>query len=134
MTSFFFEGIGPFTLLVVFNYKIYVVIKRRREMAARASSNSHQNMALKAAATRQSYVLFVICSFFCFCHLLRIFLAVHELFVLDHYKGSMELDCSSVKFWTLVTGTVSHFLLTFNSSCNFAIYCLMSNEFRVSFR
>jgi len=51
-------------------------------------------------------------------------------FVLDDYRRSMEMDCHAVKLWTLVTATVSQLLLTLNSSLNFAIYCLMSTDFR----
>ena len=38
--------------------------------------------------------------------------------------------CSDIKFSTLVAATVSTLLLTSNSSINFAIYALMSHDFR----
>ena len=77
-------------------------------------------------------VLGVICGIFVVCHVIRISLAIHEIFVVDEYRQSIEKNCSSVKFHILVLGTISHLLLTTNSSLNFFIYCLMSTEFRVS--
>lgn len=126
-----FFGFGPFALLVYFNYNIYSFIKHRRDVG---NGQNQQNAAVKAAATRQSYVLFVICIFFIFCHIIRISLAIHEMFVIDHYRQSIATNCSSVKFHILVLGTISHLLLTTNSSLNFFVYCLMSSEFRVSTR
>lgn len=125
-----FFGFGPFALLVYFNYNIYSFIKHRRDVG---NGQNQQNAAVKAAAARQSYVLFVICIIFIFCHMIRISLAIHEMFVIDHYRQSIATNCSSVKFHILVLGTVSHLLLTTNSSLNFFIYCLMSTEFRVRF-
>ncbi len=50
--------------------------------------------------------------------------------VLKHYQEALKSGCNAVKFWILVAATVSQLLLTFNSSINFAVYCLMSVEFR----
>ena len=51
--------------------------------------------------------------------------------VLEEYRQSLANDCYAVKLWTLVTATVSHLLLTLNSSTNFFVYCLMSTDFRL---
>ena len=39
-------------------------------------------------------------------------------------------DCYVVKYWSLVTGTVSEALLTLNSSVNFLMYPAISKDFR----
>ena len=39
-----------------------------------------------------------------------------------------------MRFWTLVTGTVSQALLTINSSVNFLMYPAISKDFRIVFK
>ena len=56
------------------------IIKRRGNL------QNQQNADVKTAATRQCYVLVVICITFVVSHVIRISLAIHEIFVVDHYR------------------------------------------------
>ena len=85
---------------------------------------------LKDLAANQAHTFFVICLVFMICHTLRVALGIHDLFLIETYRKIMQKNCSDIKFSTLVAGSVSNILLTSNSSLNFAIYALMSREFR----
>ena len=63
----------------------------------------------------------------------RLTLNIHEFFVLDAYQAKLRRRCFAVALWTLVAGSVSHLLLTVNSSINILLYCLVSTEFRQLF-
>ncbi len=131
MLPFASPGLVPFVALVILNFKIFKVIQRRKLIGSRL--RNPQLAAVKRAAARHSYTLFAICALFLVCHSLRVGLAIHELYVLDHYKRSMGIAaCNAVKLWTLVLGSVAQLMLTLNSSLNFAIYLLMSSEFRAT--
>ncbi len=112
------------------NFKIFKVIQRRKLIGSRL--RNPKLAAVKKAAARHSYTLFAICALFLLCHVLRVGLGLHELYVLEHYKRSLGMECNAVKLWTLVAGSVSQLMLTLNSSLNFAIYLLMSPEFRAT--
>ncbi len=46
-------------------------------------------------------------------------------------RESLQNGCSGVtQLWTLIGASVSHVLLTLNSSINFVIYCFMCTNFR----
>ena len=90
----------------------------------------------KANETKQAFVLFVIVLFYLTFHFPRFLINLHEFFHLDIIKeimnGSEEYQkrCDSFPIWVLACTSVSNCLLTFNSSCNFFIYCFMSSTFR----
>ena len=81
---------------------------------------------------KQPLVLFVICFIFLITHSLRIILAFHRLIYREQFATALENRCNPHQFWTLTAASVSRFLLIFNSSVNFAIYCFISRDFRVS--
>ncbi|TRY73628.1 hypothetical protein TCAL_03327 [Tigriopus californicus] len=128
VTRLLLTGLIPFVVLVYLNFSVFSVIRRRRHLEHRFIKV--QSTALKAEAAKQAYVLFAICTTFLFGHILRVVLNIHEFYTLDQVLDGMDNDCFTVKFWTLVTGNVSHLLLTINSSMNILIYCLMSGDFR----
>ncbi len=58
-------------------------------------------------------------------------LNVNELLNIDVYRLRLEKrDCFPVNLWPMILTNVSHLCLTANSSLNFAIYCVVSREFR----
>ncbi len=64
----------------------------------------------------------------------RIILNIHGLFSLPIVRESLNRGCSGVvHLWTLIGTSISHILLTINSSVNFIIYCCMSSTFRAIF-
>ncbi len=132
VTKLMSTGILPFIALIIINANIYMVLKRRQAISSRLINPSANH--LKQRAADQAHVLFVICVVFLVCHLLRVTLGIHELFVIETYRQQMILDCTEVKFSTLVAGSVSTLMLTVNSSINFFIYSSMSHEFRSQLR
>ena len=60
--------------------------------------------------------------------------AINEFVTLDRIQSSLTSGCHVVRFWTLVTGTVSQALLTINSSVNFLMYPAISKDFRAVFK
>ncbi len=140
------QGVVPFLLLTVLNYRIYWVIRRRRQMINRpaaAPSSSSAAVAVAAASnarissaqrkaneTQQAVVLFFIVLLFFICHTPRFVLNVHEFLTLESLRKSIDYDCNDISLWALVCASVSHFLMTLNSSVNFFIYCFMCATFR----
>jgi hypothetical protein len=138
------QGIIPFICLSFLNYRIYWVMKRRRQLINRpqpraASTNGahsqHQlsSQQKKANEAQQAVVLFVIVLLFFLCHTPRFVLNIHELLTLDTLISAIEDDCNSVSVWALSCASVSHCLMTLNSSVNFFIYAFTSSTFREVF-
>lgn len=122
-------GIFPFGALTYLNFRIYTVIKRRRRMTNRP--RAAPSAAQKAEEARQAIVLLVIVVLFLICHTLRIILNIHGLFSLKIVRESLKNGCSGVvQTWTLIGTSISHIMLTINSSVNFIIYCFMCTTFR----
>lgn len=130
------QGIFPFVILSLLNYRIYWVIKRRRQMTNRPAAtavnklNQHTSAQRKANETQQAVVLFIIVLLFFICHTLRFVLNVHEFLTLESLRKSIENDCNDVSLWALLCASVSNCLMTTNSSVNFFIYCFMCATFR----
>ena len=138
------SGIPEFTYLLSSKYKrtlavntrtrliivLKLQIRRRRRMTNRPSTTNAVSAAQKAEETRQAILLFAIVILFVCCHSLRILLNVNELLTLKVVRSSIKNGCFGVPFWALVGVPVSHFLITFNSSVNFFIYCFMCTTFR----
>ena len=116
--SFLF-GVLPFIILVILNWKIYYSIQ--------SSDRRYPNLMFK-----QPLVLFAICFLFLITHSVRIILAFHRLIYREQFAKALENICNPHQLWTLTAASVSRFLLIFNSSVNFAIYCFISRDFRVS--
>ena len=83
------------------------IIKRRGNL------QNQQNADVKTAATRQCYVLVVICITFVVSHVIRISLAIHEIFVVDHYR---HVHVSLSKFYPIFFPNKCGFLLGFIDS------------------
>ena len=133
------QGIIPFVLLTILNYRIYWVIKRRRQMINRpapaasapaAATPRISSAQRKANETQQAVVLFCIVLLFFVCHTPRFVLNVHEFLTLESLRKSIDHDCNDISLWALTCASVSHFLMTLNSSVNFVIYCFMCATFR----
>ena len=147
------QGIIPFGSLCIMNYRIYSVIIRRGRDNPKLSTvpesegsqmihmngNNSQNQKRKQEEDRKrkdSKLLLIIVLFYLIFHFPRFLINLHEFFHLDIIKeimnGSEEYQkrCDSFPIWVLACTSVSNCLLTFNSSCNFFIYCFMNSIFR----
>ena len=107
---------------------IYKILKRRSAIRSHMTNSTSNH--LKDLAANQAHIFFVICLVFMCCHVLRVSLGIHEIFLMKTYRQPTQENCSDIKFSTLVAATVSTLLLTSNSAMNFAIYALMSRDFR----
>ena len=63
-------------------------------------------------------------------NIISFFIAINEFLTLDLIQKSLTNGCHVVKFWTLMTGSISQTLLVFNSSINFLMYPAFSKDFR----
>jgi hypothetical protein len=95
-----------------------------------SSNNMEASVQKKANETKQAVVLFIIVLLFFICHTPRFVLYLHELFTLESLRQSVENDCNDVSVWALIFASISHFLMTINSSVNFFIYGFMCGTFR----
>ena len=87
----------------------------------------------KGEEMRQAIVLFAIVILFVICHVLRIVLNINEVVTYEENLASGKNNCLGFSYWSLITGAISHLLITVNSSTNFFIYCFMSTPFRTKF-
>ena len=146
------QGFIPFISLSFLNYRIYWVMRRRRELINRptprqaATSNAESSSMVKrggdggnpesssaqrkANEAKQAFVLFIIVLLFFICHTPRFIINIHEFLNLDLLKKGMDNNCDSFPVWALASTSVSHCLMTLNSSSNFYIYCFMCSTFR----
>jgi len=79
---------------------------------------------------KQAVVLFTIVAIFVFCNFIRIAMNVYDLVYIKEIKESRKNGCAGYGLMMNLAYTTSHFLITFNASINFFIYCLMSYPFR----
>ena len=128
------QGIIPFVCLSFLNYRIYWVMRRRSQLVNRPQitqqTNGVSTQQKKANEAQQAVVLFVIVLLFFFCHTLRFILNIHEFLTLETLRTAIKEDCNSVSLWALGGASISHCLMTLNSSVNFFIYAFTSSTFR----
>ena len=67
---------------------------------------------------------------FLVCHFPRLLLNIHELITIKEAMMCGEQGHHPFSVWSMVTISVSHFLLVLNSSTNILVYCLLSSKFR----
>ena len=150
------QGIIPIISLCFFNYRIYRVMVRRSalmngsrfrtvvipENPSTTEGNRNEIHEKRASAQRklmeskQAKILFIIVLCYLTFHSPRFLIRLHEFYSLDILKESIEGrndgkgHCDSFPFWALSCTSVSHLLLTMNSSVNFFIYCYLSTTFQ----
>ena len=67
---------------------------------------------------------------FLVCHFPRLLLNIHELITIEEAMKCGERGHHPFSVWSMVTISVSHFLLVLNSATNILVYCLLSSKFR----
>ena len=67
---------------------------------------------------------------FLICHMPRLLLNIHELITIKEAMLCSQRNERPFSLWSMITISVSHFLLVINSSTNILVYCLMSSKFR----
>ena len=111
-------GIIPFTAICFLNYKIYVVVNKRRKNARRKQEDN------------LSVVLMMIIASFVVCNILRILLNMHEITVIEQIHLCRCSDLGGFPVWIIILGFISQILLVINSSINLLIYCMFGTKFK----
>ncbi|QQP42184.1 Uncharacterized protein FKW44_016769, partial [Caligus rogercresseyi] len=143
-------GIIPFSLLVFFNVRIYKAIQARRKRHHKPDSNTmimaRPATATSAAAKQQrpkatrtrskkednlAVIFMAFILVFLICHLPRLLLNIHELLTIADTMECKKRGIYRFSLLSMVSISVSHFLLVVNSSTNIIIYCALSSKFRV---
>ena len=150
------HGIIPFASLSFFNHRIYRVIRRKQlttcqSTKMRPTSGTQESTSMeqdtiknkensatqrKAFEKKQAFVLLSIVCMHLICHIPRFLINLHEFFSLDILRKGVaplkygKLNCESFPIWALAITSVSHCLLTLNSSSNLFIYCFTCSTFR----
>ena len=122
--------LANFISLLVLNLCIYITIRRKSSLL-----NSSQRLQRDIFIAT---ILVTIVFMFAACHSCKAFISILELCqvisgqtdspynILQSFKASSYLGDDQESFWgpkMNVTVAISHFLITFNCSCNFLIYC-----------
>ncbi|CAB4063238.1 unnamed protein product [Lepeophtheirus salmonis] len=149
-------GIIPFMLLVFFNVSIYKAIQARRKRRHKpdvtqmtttmgepkehsASSKKivnsvreqHVNETRSKKEDNLAVIFMAFILVFLICHLPRLLLNIHELLTITETMECQKRGHFSFSLMSMVSISVSHFLLVVNSSTNIIIYCALSSKFRV---
>ena len=67
---------------------------------------------------------------FLVCHFPRLLLNIHELITIEEAMKCGDNGHHPFSVWSMVTISISHFLLVLNSATNILVYCLLSSKFR----
>jgi len=113
-------GILPFAAISFLNFKIYMVVRRRRN--GRRNKDEHLSL-----------ILIMIVITFVFCNIPQLLLNMHEIFVLDSIELCMDSLLGGFPIWSIFVGFISHVFLVINSSANLFIYCIIDPKFRNQF-
>ena len=134
IAKFLVQGVIPFISLSFLNYRIYWVMKRRRELINRptprpeANTNEEEpfysgpnnlcrgsiSAQRKANEAKQALVLFIIVFLFLICHTPRLIMNIHEFVNLDLLKQGVSNECETFPVWAFSFTSVSHCLMTLN--------------------
>ena len=125
----------PLLSLIYLNIKIYrkVQVFIRRQPSSKTGARLSNAAKERSKDIQQAYQLFAIVFLFLSCHFLRVSLNIEEFInmnkkILTDEKAACELP----RNWSRgILPPVSHFLLQFNSSTNFFVYCFFNKTFRL---
>jgi len=118
----FLNGLLPLLLLIILNTKIYLAIKERTRRLASLTSRQRRDVAVAG-------VLVGIILVFLVCHCFKFIVNIYETYISNTGADINEAWTDSL---TIVV-SMSHLLLTLNSSLNFGIYCYKDEKFRSVF-
>ena len=118
-------GVFPFLATSCFNFHIYLLLSKKRSIPPDTRRKKEENFF---------GVLLMIIVTFLVCNALRIFLNMHEIFVIDQIQLCKCSELGGFPVWVLILGFISPVFLVFNSSVNLIIYCIFSEKFRKELR
>ena len=123
----------PFCDFLYLYSRIYASLKsfRQRQPSQSTNSSSGRERRNNANDVKKTFILFWIVVVFVVCHALRIILNVDEFVNLTRFKEIREKGCSNdSKTWVQIAVPINQLLITFNSSANFFIYCIVDPAFQ----
>ena len=125
----------PLLSLIYLNIKIYTKVQVfiRRQPSSKAGGKLSNAAKERSKDIQQAYQLFAIVFLFLSCHFLRVSLNIEEFINMN--KKILEDEkpvCEYPRNWSrAILPPVAHFLLQFNSSTNFFVYCFFNKTFRL---
>jgi hypothetical protein len=108
---------------------VLVFLRRQPSRIASEVSNAVKE---RSKDIQQAYQLFAIVFLFVICHALRVSLNIEEFMNMRAvHEEKQKIDCASPSAWSkAILPPISHFLLQFNCSANFFVYCFLNKTFR----
>ena len=123
----------PLISLIYLNVCTYCkVLVFLRRQPPRASLEVSKAVKERSKDIQQAYQLFAMVFLFVLCHAIRVSLNIEEFINMrgDH-EEKQKSECAPPSVWSkAILPPISHFLLQFNSSANFFVYCFLNNTFR----
>ena len=119
----------PSVLLIGLNYKIYRKIKSQPVIMVQENFQLRRQKQENNLAVLMS----VISGVFVICHILRNFLNIYEIFVIQRNEECKEAGYHTFTRWSLIVTSFSNIMLVLNSSTNMVIYSFLNRPFRRQF-
>ena len=113
----------------------YMII-RWTKLTFRLGNPLTLNQDRRQREDRHAIIFMGIVIAFIICHMLRVFLDIHEIFTLEQSNLCRKARPSvpSVPSWVFIVGNLSHILLALNANINSYIYGFMSSKFRLEIK
>ena len=121
-------GAIPLGSLLFFNCAIYQKVKLPSEIF----HHHHVSKRRLAQEISLAKILIGIVTTFILCHSVRLFLDIHEIFIIKEVAKCWSVGKSGVPPWILVLVSISKLMVVINSSVNMVIYCCLNAKFRRS--
>ena len=125
----------PLISLIYLNIKIYTKVQVfiRRQPSCKAGARLSNAAKERSKDIQQAYQLFAIVFLFLSCHFLRVSLNIEEFINMNkNILTNEKTECELPRNWSRgILPPVSHFLLQFNSSTNFFVYCFFNKTFKL---
>ena len=114
-------------------FLVKIQIRRAQRYPRPEHTSQSEPSSRRHVEDHLAIVFLVIVSVFFICHLPRIILSIHEMWIVEITIQCARQGKYSFPIWAIIFNKFSHLLLVINSSMNCLIYCLMSSKFRKIF-
>ena len=111
-------------------FLVKIQIRRAQRYPRPEHTSQSEPSSRRHVEDHLAIVFLVIVSVFFICHLPRIILSIHEMWIVETTIECARRGKYSFPIWAMIFNKFSHLLLVINSSINCLIYCLLSSKFR----
>ena len=124
----------PSVFLILLNYKIYKAMKSHPDVVNQETIRGREfQIKRRKQENNLAVLMLMISGVFVICHLLRNFLNIYEITVIQRNEKCEAAGKHTFTRWSLIVTSFSNLLLVFNSSTNMILYCIMNKKFRTQF-